>query len=168
MIFLTRKLVLVVLACALAACSVAPSEPPPPELPAAGLALSFVQRLATLDVEGQRSEWARKQAAFDQKPTDLNRILLALTLSLPQTPWRDDAKVVSLLSPLVEVSPPTALSELARVIARSASERQTLREDLRRRDWQLREERKQVDSLQKKLESLVEIDHDIKRRTPRK
>jgi len=166
--FPTQKLVLAIMACGLAACSIAPSEPPPPELPAAGIALNLVQRLTTLDTEEQRDELARYQAAFDQKPTDLNRILLALTLSLPQTPWRDDAKVVSLLAPLVETSPPTALSELAHVITRAASERQALREDLRRRDWQLREERKHVDGLQKKLESLIEIEHDIKRRPRRK
>lgn len=161
-----RRFLLVVFTCGLAACSSTPSAPP--ELPSAGIALNFVQRLATLDTEGQRSELLRTQAAFEQKSTDLNRILLALTLSVPQTSWRDDAKIVSLLAPLVEHLPPTALSELARVILRAASERQSLREDLRRRDWQLREERKHVEDLQRKLESLVEIDHDLKRRTPRK
>lgn len=134
--------------------------------------LERYERLVGQPVEEQRKEFAAAQAAFDQAATEASRLRLALALSLPQAPWRDDARVVSLLAePNVEPNPGLR-RRVAQLLYRLTVERQRLvreeqkrvengqQADQKRLEAMLHDERRKSDELQQKLEALREIDRN--------
>jgi len=134
--------------------------------------LAWFDRVANLPVDDQRKEFAAAQSAFDKTANDSNRLRLALALSLPQVPWRDDAKVISLLAEWASDSKPTLTRQVAQLLFRLTVERQRLIKDEQRRSESLQQgeqkraeaalhdERKKVEDLQQKLDALREIDRN--------
>jgi hypothetical protein len=128
--------------------------------------LEYFERLASLTVEEQKVEYLAAKMAFERDPSDGNRLRFAMGLSLPQTPWRDDARVVALLSSFQasrkeDVVP---LRAVALLIEQSAVERLHLRDEQRRREAVLRDEQRRVEELQQKLEALRAIDREMRQR----
>ena len=116
-------------------------------------ALADYERLATLKTEEQRREFNAAQAAYDKTANDTTRINLALAMLLPRAPWRDDARIQSLLGG-VEASPdkqPSARYDFAQLLLKLLSERQRAQ----------REERRKTEEMQQKIESLRAIDREM-------
>jgi hypothetical protein len=146
--------------------------------------LARFDQLVLQPTEEQRRELAAAQAGFEADPGEINRLRLALVLSMPQTTWRDDARVMALVGdwPGSELS---LSREVAGLLYRQAADRQKmlkeeqrrldglrddqrraeaqLRDEQRRAEAQLRDERKKFEELQQKLEALRAIDRDARR-----
>ncbi len=136
--------------------------------------LAAHEHMAAAKPEEQRREFNAAQAAFEREATDVTRLNLALTLLLPRAPWRDDARVQSLLSGVGTAGDGQASPrrDFAQLLLRLVAERQRAhRDELRKAEslgQQLREERRRSEEMQQKIESLRSIDRDLRksRRTP--
>jgi len=156
----------------LAGCAGSPPVPDPAHEVAAALANH--ERMATLKVEEQRREFNAARVAYERAPNDTTRLDLALVMLLPRVPWRDDARVQLLLGD-IEAAPDgqhSARHDLAQLLLRLLSERQRAQRDEQRKAdqlvIQLREERRKVEDLQQKIESLRAIDREtgMQRKAP--
>ena len=139
----------------------------------AGMLANF-ERLAALKTEDQRHEFATAQAAHEKAPTDATRLNLALMMLLPRAPWRDDARVHSLLGGIESASTErrSARHDLAQLLLRLVAERQRTQRDEQRKaeqlSQQLREEKRKAEEMQQKIDSLRTIDREthIRRKAP--
>lgn len=122
--------------------------------------LDFHDRLVNMAAEEQRREFQAAQTTFDRQPGDLQRLRLALLLTLPRAPWRDDARALQLLGGMEAVPPGQASPrrDLAVLIQKLVAERQR----------QVREEHRKSEDLQQKLDSLRAIDRETRQRPPRR
>jgi len=165
---------IVVVTLAVSACAGLPEAPAGAELPGDGadafLVLDRYDRLSNQSIDEQKREFAAAQAAYEAKANDTNRLRLALALSLPQAPWRDDARVIALTAEWTVDSHPSLRREVAQLLYRLTIDRQRqIKEEQRRAeasqqaeqkrtDALLHDEHKKVDDLQQKLDALREID----------
>lgn len=132
--------------------------------------LERYDRVANQSIDDQKREFGAAQSAFEKNPNATNRLRLALALSLPQAPWRDDARVISLTAEWPADSRPSLRRDVGQLLYRLTVERQRqVKEEQRRAEAVqqseqkrsealLHDERKKVDELQQKLEALREID----------
>lgn len=150
-------------------------------------ALNWIARyraLASASPEEQRREYQAAQAAIGKEYSESNRIRLALALSLPGAPWRDDNRLISVLDipPNLLKRSDSPLHQLLFMVFKQAQERQRLREEQRKREADLLEEQKRLrdeqrrhetelleerrrnEDLQMKLDALRRIDQVIKQR----
>lgn len=147
--------------------------------------LTRFDRVALQSADEQRRELADAQTAYEADPSETNRLRLALALSVPQTAWRDDARVIALIGDWPVGGEPSLAREVATLLHRQATDRQKmlkdeqrrvdgvrdeqrraeaqLREEQRRSEALLRDERKKFEELQQKLEALRAIDRDARR-----
>ena len=148
----------------------ASTPPPPDEAREVATVLASHERLATLKTEEQRREFMAAQAAYERTANDTTRLNLALAMLLPRAPWRDDARLQLLLNG-IEAAPgerPAARHDLAQLLLRLVAERQRLQRDEQRKAdqfaHQLREERRKIEEMQQKIESLRTIDRETRMR----
>ena len=107
---------------------------------------------------------------FENDKSELNRLQLAMLLSLPGTGFRDDPAALSLIQPFLNdkhhensVLRPLALmlhaqlSDLKRV-DEHLSELKRLEEALQQQTAKTREEQRRADALQQKLEAILEME----------
>jgi hypothetical protein len=133
--------------------------------------LERFDRLANQSIDDQKREFSAAQSAFERNPSDTNRLRLVLALSLPQAPWRDDARVIALTAEwTADAAHPSMRRDVARLVYRMTVERQRQVKDeqhradaaqqaeQKRTDALLHDERKKVEDLQQKLDALREID----------
>jgi hypothetical protein len=122
--------------------------------------LDFHDRLTGMAADELRREYQAAQAAFDKQPGDVQRLRLALLLTLTRAPWRDDARALQLLGGMEAVPPgqPAPRRDLAVLIQKLVAERQR----------QVREEHRKVEDLQQKLDSLRAIDRETRQKPPRR
>jgi hypothetical protein len=132
--------------------------------------LDRFDRLANQSIDDQKREFATAQSAFDRDPNDTNRLRLALALSLPQAPWRDDARLIALTAEWTTTARPSLRRDVAQLLYRLTIDRQRLVKEEQRRaeaaqqaeqkrtDNLLHDEHKKVEDLQQKLDALREID----------
>lgn len=170
---MTRLRVLAALAALLmlAACAGAPR---PDEDSQIVRLLDSYRQLADQPPEEQWRAYQEAQSAYDREPGDLHRLQLALILSLPRAPWRNDARVLQLIETLAEEPADTATLQhgVATLLHKLVSERlRLLREEerkanslLARQQRQLQDERQRSDELQHKLDALLTIDRATRRR----
>ncbi len=132
--------------------------------------------------EEQRRQLAHAQQMYAAVPDDANRVRLAVLLATLPLPWRDDARVVTLLEPLAARRPESPLTQLAGMLAASVAERQKLARDLRaaeRRDEAAEERaallRQQMEAaeeraatLRQQLDALKSIERGILEREERR
>ena len=119
-------------------------------------------------------ELARKlestRQEFEKDKSELNRLQLAILLSLPGTGFRDDAAALNLVQPFLNdkrhensALRPLALmlhsqlSELKR-LDEHLSEVKRLEEALQQQTAKTREEQRRADALQQKLEAILEME----------
>ena len=146
--------------------------------------IASYRALANASPDEQRREYQAAQAAIGKEFSETNRIRLALALSLPGAPWRDDNKLISLLeaSPTLLKRADLPLQQVLFLVFKHAQERQRLRDEqrkresellddqkrlrdeLRRHEAELLEERRRNEDLQMKLDALRRIDQVIKQR----
>ena len=128
--------------------------------------LAGQERLAGAKPDEQRREFAAAQAEHERQASDATRLRLALAMLLPRAPWRDDARTQTLLA-AVEAPPAgqhSARHDLAQTLLRLL---RAQREEQRRADLlaqQLREERRRLEDLQQKIDSLRAIDRETYQR----
>ena len=146
----------------------------PDEAHEVAAALANHERLANSRTEEQRREFNAAQAAYERTANDATRLALALTLLLPRAPWRDDARVQSLLGG-IEAAPggqSSARHALAQLLLRQLAERQRAQRDEQRKAdqlaGQLREEKRKAEDMQQKIDSLRTIDREthLRRKAP--
>ncbi|MDA1118457.1 MAG: hypothetical protein O2979_10745, partial [Proteobacteria bacterium] len=87
--------------------------------------------VARASAEEQRRQLMHAQQMYAAVPDDANRLRLAALLSTLPLPWRDDARVVTLLEPLVSRRQGSPLAQLASLLAAGAADRQRLARELR-------------------------------------
>lgn len=122
--------------------------------------LDYCERFGAMPAEEQRRELHAAQAGLERQPGDLQRLRLALLLTLPRTAWRDDARALQLLGGL-EFAPadrPSPRRDLALLIQKLVAERQR----------QVRDEHRKADDLQQKIDALRAIDRDVRQKPPRR
>lgn len=120
------------------------------------------------------AELARKlestRQEFEKDKSELNRMQLAMLLSMPGTGFRDDPAALTLVQPFLNdkahensVLRPLALmlhsqlSELKR-LDEQRSELKRLEESLQQQTAKTREEQRRADALQQKLEAILEME----------
>lgn len=146
--------------------------------------IASYRALASASSDEQRREYQAAQAAIGKEYSESNRIRLALALSLPGAPWRDDNRLISVLDipPNLLKRSDSPLHQLLFMVFKQAQERQRLREEQRKREADLLEEQKRLrdeqrrhetelleerrrnEDLQMKLDALRRIDQVIKQR----
>lgn len=135
----------------------------------AGLLADF-RRVATLPADEARKEQQAAQAAFSrEKETpreERERLHLALLLTAG-IGGRDDARLAALLeeSPSRTAPEDSPRHQLLVLLQRLASERARLQhDDQRRADARVREAQARADEIQRKLDALLSIEHNLRRR----
>jgi len=140
--------------------------------------LDYYGHLAVMPADEQARAYQEAQTNFERQPGDLQRLRLALVLTLPRVSWRDDARVLRLLESLAEAPGDQASPrrDFALVLQKLVSERLRLLRDEQRkaeevqqklqnllaeRQRQLREEHRKVEDLQEKVDALRAIDRDM-------
>ena len=105
------------------------------------------------EIESTRQE-------FETDKSELNRIRLAMLLSLPGTGLRDDQAALNLLQPFLSDKSyeNSTLRPLALVLHAQFSEVKRLDEALQQQTAKAKEEQRRADALQKKLEALLEME----------
>jgi hypothetical protein len=146
--------------------------------------LAAYRALSNAALDEQRKEYQAAQAAASKDGSDSNRLRLALALSLPGVPWRDDSKLITTLESPTSLFklPDSPLHQLVFMLYKQAQERQRLRDEQRKHESELLEDLKRLrdeqkrheaellegqrrnDELQMKLDALRRIDQDLKQR----
>jgi hypothetical protein len=113
-------------------------------------------------------ELARKlestRQEFEKDKSELNRLQLAILLSLPGTGFRDDAAALNLVQPFLNDKrhENSALRPLALMLHSQLSELKPedkrLEEALQQQTAKTREEQRRADALQQKLEAILEME----------
>lgn len=118
--------------------------------------------------DDQRRQLAQAQQMYDAVPDDANRVRLAALLATLPLPWRDDARVVTLLEPLAARRPESALTQLAGVLAASAAERQRLARELRAAERREEAAEERAATLRQQVDALKSIERGILEREERR
>jgi hypothetical protein len=146
--------------------------------------LAYFHRLASSPLDVQRKEHLEALSANDRTSDESSRIRVAMTFMLPGVPWRDDARVIQLLS-TSDAGAVDRVSSRRDLLVLLEKMVQVRREDARKCDQkqeQLRDERRKVeqkldasrdeckraDALQQKLDELRDIDRDLRDKRPAK
>jgi len=97
---------------------------------------------------------------FEADKSELNRIRLAMLLSLPGTGLRDDQAALNLLQPFLSDKSyeNSTLRSLAFVLYAQLSEVKRLDEALQQQTAKAKEEQRRADALQQKLEAILEME----------
>lgn len=146
--------------------------------------LEYFSRMAALPLEDLRREYNAVADSFARSGAETDRLRLALLLSVPAAPFRDDARLVS----LIEAAPPhqgvgaSPRRDLLGLLLRLASERQRTaaaardeqkrietqgRDEARRLEGLLRDEQRRAEELRQKLDALLAIEREMRNRVPR-
>ena len=120
----------------------------------------FYERLLTLKGGDLTSELERRRAEFDREKSELNRLQLALMLSLPAAPFRDDTAAQALLVPFVrnKTQEGSSLRPLALWLHAQLVELRRAEESLQQQTVKLKEEQRRADALQQKLDALLNVE----------
>lgn len=147
--------------------------------------LAYYQRVSALAAEDLRREYNAVNLAFNKDKSESQRLKLALLLSVPQAPYSDDKRLLSLLEAAPSRNAPadSPQRELLTLLQKLTAERvrqvnQTkdeqkradsqTRDEQKRVEQQLKDEQKRADELQQKLDALLAIDRDLRHRAPQR
>lgn len=122
--------------------------------------LQFHQRALALRGAELAREYDRTRLEFEKDASDLNRMQLALMLSIPGAAFRDDAAAVGLLQPILRdrSEPGSPLRPLASLLQSYVLELRRVDDALQGQAGRLREEQRRAEALQQKLEALLEME----------
>ena len=147
--------------------------------------LAYFQRVSAMGAEDLRREYNTVNAAFNKDKIESQRLKLALLLSVPQAPFGDDKRLISLLetAPTRNAPADSPQRELLTLLQKLTAERvrqvnlskeeqkrtdtQT-RDEQKRLEQQVKDEQKRADELQQKLDALLAIDRDLRHRAPQR
>jgi len=123
-------------------------------------ALRFYDRIIRLKGPELAQELATAKQEFEKEKSGLNRMQLAMLLSVPGAAFRDDHAAANLLQHFLkdknaEDSP---LRPLAVLLNSQLSDSHKLEEALQQQTAKTKEEQRKSDALQQKLEALLEME----------
>ena len=120
----------------------------------------FYERLLTLKGADLASELEHRRADFDREKSELNRLQLALLLSLPTATFRDDNVAIALLAPFVrdKAQESSSLRPLALWLHAQLVELRCADESLQQQTVKLKDEQRRGDVLQQKLDALLNME----------
>ncbi|MGB0126871.1 MAG: hypothetical protein WBP72_04465 [Rhodocyclaceae bacterium] len=123
--------------------------------------LAYYQRMLGTSAEDLRKEFAAVNLIFNRDKSDLTRMKLALLMSLPGGPFRDDSRLTSLLDGAASKAfpPDSPRHQFLVLLSRLTSERlrqvgAAEREGARKLETQLRDEQRRAEDEQKRAEEL--------------
>lgn len=154
--------------------------------------LAYFQRVVTLPAEDLRKEYVSTSNAYQHDKSDSQRLKLALLLSVPGASFRDDAKLSALLdaAPIKQATQDgtPAYRQLNALLFKLHGERiRQVREEQKRVDalpkedakriedlkdqnkkleQQVAEQKVRADELQKKLDAMLNIERELRNRAP--
>jgi hypothetical protein len=148
--------------------------------------LDYRERLLAMAPAAQQEAYQAAAREVERQPDAAARLRLALALSLPRAPWRDDRRLLALLGEIESATAPAqARRALARLISGLVQEQQRLlgeekqrlaaeqhkavRDEHQRmlveRQRLLREEQRRTEELQAKLDALLKIDRQLRQKS---
>jgi len=130
--------------------------------------LSSFEALATAPAVEQRKEYMTAREVFSVETNEINRLRLALAISLPAISSDHESQGLNMLAAPPAISETqdvgTPVRQLTMLLRRHLQERHSLHEDKRQREAELREKQRQIEDLQMKLDNLRRIDQGVTRR----
>jgi hypothetical protein len=130
----------------------APAVPQPSEDEQAMALLAELQRFAIESPDDLRRDLANATQAFNRARTDVNRIRLAVLITMPAAGATDDARALALLDPVFSRNATASpIKQLAAVIYLQIAERSR----------SLSEERKKSAAAQEKLDQLRAVERSL-------
>jgi hypothetical protein len=145
-----------------------PAVVPPPALPIyratdVETLLSEFQRLRRLSpAEVAREQEAARQA-FNQTRSDVARVRLAMTMTVPGTAGNDELRALDLLDPLVK-NPTAPLQGLASLMAAYIQEQRRLASQVQSLQQNAQGLQQNVQALQQKLDALRTLERSLSER----
>lgn len=124
------------------------------------LVLGFYDRVARLKGQELAREFDSAKAAFDREQSEVNRMQLAMLLSLPQASFRDDAMALGLVQVWSRDKSlgQSGLRPLALLMQTMLAESRRNDETIQTQSTKLRDEQRRAEALQQKLEALLEME----------
>lgn len=122
--------------------------------------LQYYTRIRQLSGAALRKEQDVQRQAFAKDKSDLVRIQFALALSVPNNTDVDDARVVTLLDPLVKDAGTenASLRNLALLVTTLVGDNRKLNDSVMSLKQKLKDEQKETDALEQKLEALKSLE----------
>ena len=126
-------------------------------------ALGFYDRIIRLKGPDLARELDAARQSYEREKSDLNRVQLAMILSLPGSGFRDEHAAGQLLQPFLrdktlEASP---LRPVALLLNTQVSEIRKLDEALQQQGSKAKEEQRRAEGLQQKLDALLEMEKKL-------
>ncbi|MBI3528034.1 MAG: hypothetical protein HY067_08685 [Betaproteobacteria bacterium] len=120
----------------------------------------FYDRLLTLKAHELAGELDATRQSFEKDGSELNRLQLALLLSLPGASFRDDNAAIALLHAFVKDKgrEGSTLRPLAILLQSELLELRRTEEALQQQSAKLKEEQRRVEALQQKLEAILDME----------
>ena len=120
----------------------------------------FYDRLMTMKGSELAGELDTARKSFEKDKSELNRLQLALLLSMPGTSFRDDNAALALLGPFVKDKDHdgSTLHPLALWLHSELLELRRADEALQQQTAKLKEEQRRAEALQQKLEAILEME----------
>ena len=109
--------------------------------------VAYVQKVAGLAADEQQRELNASNQIFSKDRSPYGRMRLALVLSIPGTPFTDEAKAAGLLEPLASAGPAGPMKQFAELIYAQIGER--VREQ--RRAAQFKEQLDALKDIERKI-----------------
>jgi hypothetical protein len=120
----------------------------------------FYGNLITMKASELAGELDMARQSFENDKSELNRLELALLLSLPGTAFRDDGATLALLQPLLKDKSRkgSPLRPLAALLHTELVELSRTEETLQQQSAKLKEEQRRAEVLQQKLEAILDME----------
>ena len=120
----------------------------------------FYDHLRTLKTDELAVELELTRRSFEKDGSELNRLQLALLLSLPGAGFRDDNAAIALLQPFVKDKgrEGSTVRPLAILLQSGLLELRRTDEALQQQSARLKEEQRRVEALQLKLEAILDME----------
>jgi hypothetical protein len=122
--------------------------------------LEYHQRAMMLKGPELSREYERVRLEFERDGSDVQRLRLALMLSIPGTVFRDDSAAIGLLQPILKErrQSESRLRPLAQLLQSYVLDLRRTEDALQAQSAKLREEQRRAEALQQKLEALLEME----------
>jgi hypothetical protein len=126
-------------------------------------ALAFYDRIIRLKGAELAQELDLARQSFEQERSELNRIQLAMVLSIPGTTFRDEQAAGQLLQPFLRDKKlqDSALRPLALLLSVQLAELRKVEEALQQQGARAKDEQRRAEDLQQKLDALLEMEKKL-------
>mgnify|MGYP000126633066 CR=1 FL=1 len=125
--------------------------------------LAYFQRIKGLSGDALAAEHAAASQALTKRRSDVNRLKLALLLSLPRTPFKDEGRAAALANEVANNKAADApeMKHLALLLAAIANEQKQQEERWQQLAQKQKDDEKRAEALQQKLDALKSIEKDL-------